>query len=113
MDPFDIQIDQRTDAVVARLSGSASNAQADRLRTTLAELAEEDETRVVVDMQELSFIASMSLAELLQLHLKLKQSGRRLRLSGATDPIADVFKKTRLVELFPLYPSIDEAITAG
>lgn len=112
MNTLEIQIDQRPDAAVAHLRGNASNTEAEHLRAALLELGAASYDHVVIDLDELEFIASMALAELIEFHQNIHKSGGRLRLCGAHDAIADLFKKTRLVEVFPLFETIDEAIEA-
>lgn len=110
MDPFTIEIDQRDETLVARLAGDASNVHADQIRTALAKLAEEQANQVVVDLRELTFIASMSLAELIELSHKLNDKGTTLRLCGATADIEGVFRTTHLNRFFPMFPSVEDAI---
>ena len=113
MNTLDIQIEERPDIAVARLRGNASNTEADKLRNALLTLGNERFERVVIDLNDLHFIASMALAELIEFHQVLNKSGNRLHLCGAHDSIADLFRKTRLAEVFPLFDDVDAAIEAA
>ena len=112
MQPFTLEFESRPDAVVAHLNGDASTAHADDIHAALSQLAAETGPGVVIDLKHLDFIASIALAELIELYHRLRQSGRPLRLCGAQPQIAEVFEKTRLVEMFPMYDTLDAAIKA-
>ncbi len=110
MNTLEIQIDERPNAAVAHLRGNASNTEAETLRAALLELGGARYDRVVIDLDAVQFIASMALAELIEFHKVMHKAGGRLRLCGVHDSVADLFKKTRLIEVFPLYDSVDAAL---
>lgn len=112
METFSIELESRPDTYIAHLAGDASNAQSEKIHDALGKLADGSGRCVVIDLQELQFIASTTLAELIQLSQQLRESGSPLRICGAQAQIADVFEKTRLVDVFPMYDNIDAAMTA-
>jgi len=57
------------------------------------------------------FINSLGLGALLEFRKDLRQRDVELRLAGANDMIADIFRKTRLVELFPMFETAERAVT--
>jgi anti-anti-sigma factor len=109
---FDLQIDQRDDGVIAALSGEAHNGCIDSLKRGLAGILAERRSPVVIDLSECHFIASMSIAELIDFRRQLQAYGGRLHLAGANPQIENLFEKTHLSELFPMYRSADEALSA-
>ena len=111
-EPLQIQLDQHTDppAAVAHLSGDASNAHAEPLRQALTQLKQDTAPLVIIDLTQLNFIASVAIAQLIELHLDLQQAGRQLRIAGANRQITGLFKTTQLVKVFPLFNNIADAM---
>ncbi len=109
-DSLHIEVETRPQAVVARLGGSAANEQAAALHDALAGLLDRRADPIVLDLRELEYIASMALAELIQFRRDLQTYGGRLRLAGARENIAEVFRQTRLMEIFPMFDDPDAAM---
>ena len=110
MQPLDIQISQQKGAVVARLRGDASNIFTHQVFNALHPVIVRKASRVVLDLTELLFIASTALGELIRFREEVRDYGGSLRLAGANPRVVDVLQKTRLVELFPLYPDAQAAL---
>ncbi len=66
--------------------------------------------KVLVDMSDVQFVASLALRMLLTQLKEAKQIGGDLRLSGLQPQIAEVFRKSRFDTLFTIYPDHDTAI---
>lgn len=107
---FDVKTDQRARGVVACLSGEATNEHADDLRQAFVPILKARALCVVLDLSDLAFIASLALAELIDLRRNLQTYGGQLRLAGARPDIERLFRTTRLSELFPMYPTADAAL---
>ena len=110
--PFEVEIRDCPQGTIATLRGEASNERAENIRQALHALLEKRTQRVVIDLCELSFIASMTLAELISFRRELQSYGGRLRLAGAPDSIASVFKTTHLADLFPMFETSQAALDA-
>ena len=68
--------------------------------------------KVLADMSNVSFVASLALRMLL-LNLKAAQVfGGDLRLCGLQPQVADIFRKSRFDTLFKIYPDLDTALAA-
>jgi anti-anti-sigma factor len=111
MSLFSIQIDEQPGGMIAHLQGEATNAEADRLRDGLKAILKQRCLRVVLDLSELQFVASLSLGELIRFRRDLQTYGGELRLASARPNVEEVFRKTRLVELFPMYADPCQALT--
>jgi len=108
--PFEVNIAEDPRGTVATISGEVHNDRALKVREALADLLEQRADRVVIDLRELRFIASMALAELIHFRREIQSYGGRLRLAGAPDAIVNLFQTTHLADLFPMYPTPDEAL---
>jgi anti-sigma B factor antagonist len=111
-DAFQIQVEPRPEGVIARLEGSVANAEVDSLHQMLVDLLSQRADHVVLDLRRLEYIASMALAELIQFRRDMQAYGGRLRLAGAQDNIAEVFRQTRLNDIFPMFNDPEAAIAA-
>jgi anti-anti-sigma factor len=58
---------------------------------------------VVVDMTQVTFVASHGIRLLLQANRKLREAGRSLRIAGLSPRIRRVFETTGLFEAIPEY----------
>ncbi|MDR9416188.1 MAG: STAS domain-containing protein [Gracilimonas sp.] len=57
---------------------------------------------LILDLGELEYISSMGLGVLLKTHHRLNDNGHELRLKNLSSHIKDVFKFTRLDQVFEL-----------
>lgn len=111
MDQFHVRIEDKSDAVIVRLRGDATIADTESMRKALDPLIARKPGTVVLDLSELAFINSLGLGVLLEFRQKLHSQSTKIRLAGAKPQVADVFRKTRLVELFPMYADAEQALT--
>jgi anti-sigma B factor antagonist len=111
MRSFQLTVETRDKAVIAHLSGEAGNDEGESLRHAFAELAATRPDRVVIDMRGLSYIATVGLGELISFREQLATGGGRLQLAGAEPRIAELFRQTRLREVFPMYPDAEAALS--
>jgi anti-sigma B factor antagonist len=68
--------------------------------------------KTLVDMSNVSFIASLALRMLLTNLKAIKPLGGDLRLCGLQPQIAEVFRKSRFDTLFKFYTSRDAALAS-
>ncbi|CAN5253995.1 hypothetical protein BH23BAC3_BH23BAC3_12620 [soil metagenome] len=65
------------------------------------ELVHQKET-VTIDMEALDYISSMGLSVLVNTYKRLNESGHTLRLKNVNKHVRDVFKYTRLDQIFEM-----------
>ena len=109
MHRFSLNVMPRDAGVIVQVCGDASVNEADHLRNGLQPILRRNPQRIVLDLTALEFINSLGLGVLLEFRKDAQEHGVDLRLAGASDRIADLLQKTRLVELFPLYASAETA----
>lgn len=68
----------------------------------VAELEKCQEDRLILDFSTVDFMASSALGKLVQLHKKTKEFRVKLKLSGITPEIFEVFKITKLNKVFDI-----------
>jgi anti-anti-sigma factor len=110
MNAFRVHVEQRPGWTVAHLQGNASCTGVGPMREALADLLSDRHPAVVLDLSELTFINSLALGVLVEFRRDVQAYGGQLRLAGASAQIAEVFRKTRLVELFPMFDTAEHAV---
>ena len=80
--------------------GSLDTAAAIEVEQTLKPITEGDGKDIVIECQELEYIASSGLRILLDLLKKNKAKGHRVTLRNVNDDIKNVFKITGFINLF-------------
>jgi anti-anti-sigma factor len=70
-------------------------------------------TSLVIDLGDLSYVSSMGLRSFVAIGQKLKVKGGELRICRLTGFVRQVFEITRLNQIFPMYESVESAVTGG
>lgn len=93
---FESDVEVFGDGVVLRLRGAAGlPAQAELERMATRVLSGRPH-RVVVDVRDLTFIASFALGQLVSIARRVQSDGGETTIGGATASVADVFERSRL-----------------
>jgi anti-sigma B factor antagonist len=64
--------------------------------------------RIVLDLEEVEFVDSSGMGAIVS-GLKLLASSSNLVISGASTPVRELFKVTRMDQVFRMFPTIAEA----
>jgi len=107
-----IEVQQLGDRAIVRLFGSADALEADGIRKWLEKLAAQDAAVIVLDLGGLDFVGSAGLAAIISGHLETRQHDGRIRLVAPQPCVRDVLERTRLTRLFPIYASVERALSA-
>jgi len=91
--------------VVARLDASAAVAFRERLTQRVAE----GSSRIVINLEAVTFIDSSGLGAMVSVLKALGRDGK-MRLCGVQSSVATLFKLTRMDTVFGVAPSEEEAI---
>jgi anti-anti-sigma factor len=115
MSPFEVNIEERENFVIMKLSGSSTavNKQADEvlnLRDTFKQLAKEDKFRIIVDLKDVEYIASDTIGALLSGNSIVKKLDGKLALCNPSDYVNKIFAIVRLSEVLSIFKTLDEAI---
>jgi anti-sigma B factor antagonist len=94
------------------VSGRVDSLNAETLKNYLQDLGQR-EARVLVDCSALEYIGSAGLGALLILLKLIRKQEGTLRLSGLSPRIAEVFTIAGFDKLFPIFPDLDSALSAG
>lgn len=110
--PLKLHVASMGSARVLTISGSASMAEADKIRKKLVELADQDTPIIALDLSSMDFIGSAGLGALIVGHLHASRRHGQIRLVKPTSQVLGVLETTNLVRIFPIYATVDEAVNA-
>jgi anti-anti-sigma factor len=104
-----IEVEQKPQAVVARLVGEAGIDEADELDRSLRLLSAAKPALVVLDLSGMSYIASMGIGALVKFRNEISHGGGRVVLAALRPLVLDTFKHAGLLRVFQAYPTVDDA----
>jgi anti-anti-sigma factor len=108
--PLAVTINELPQGVVLRLEGSASFNNLDQLQFALIRLVARRMPLAVLDLSELTFIASLAMGVLVTFRRDLGRWGGRVRIAGARPEIYEALQVAGLTDVFEFYPTVEEAI---
>jgi anti-sigma B factor antagonist len=79
------------------------------LRDTIRKLISENQ-RIVLNLGGVNYIDSGGLGTLVSLYTTARTSGGSIKLANLTQRVGDLLQVTKLVTVFEVYPSEEEAI---
>jgi anti-sigma B factor antagonist len=97
------------DITLVQLSGRLDARTSPLVRSTLQNLLENEQLKIVIDLQEVPFIDSSGLAALVSGLRMARAKGGNIALSGAQSQAQIVFRLTMLDRVFPIHPTFEEA----
>ncbi|HET9091441.1 MAG TPA: STAS domain-containing protein [Acidimicrobiales bacterium] len=109
---FSAYWDQEERASILRIRGDLDLSASSALRALLLDEVGLDGPPIVLDLGEVPFIDSTCLGVLIGALREVGESRGALRLAAAQPRVRRAFEIAALDDLFPLYPSVDEALAA-
>jgi anti-anti-sigma factor len=109
-DELEIQIDVQPDGTIVRLKGSAAINAGKDLEITLTRLCAARPNLVVVDLSELSMMASLVMGQLVALQRSLARGGGKMRLTGVSPKVMGSLEHARLEKIFEFFPTVADAL---
>jgi anti-sigma B factor antagonist len=110
---LEINVSARAGRTVVAVAGEIDAYTAPALKAALDDAIPAKGTRVVVDLSEVSFVDSTGLGALVGgLNLARSHDGTMV-LVVTVDRVRRIFELSSLTQLFPLHPSLDDALADG
>ena len=79
---------------------------------SLAEIVDEQPSRLIVNLREVSYIDSSGLAALITAAKNVEDYGGRLMLTGVQENVRTILENAHLIEFFSVFPHVDAALAA-
>ena len=109
---MNIQDARRDDRLVVTPVGRVDSATAPLLDRHLAAVIGRGDVRLVVDLAGIEYISSMGLSAFLSAAKKTKAAKGSIALCGLNSRIRLVFEMSGFLRLFPVFPTVEEALRA-
>lgn len=109
---FDIVESRRGDHVVLTVTGELDPISSPGLRERIVGLLAEGESKIVVDLEGVSFLDSSGLNALVAARNSGPTDDTKLALVCTKPGMLKVFSITQLDAVFPIHASVDAALTA-
>jgi anti-sigma B factor antagonist len=107
-----VKSEQIDDVLVIELPARLDAVGVAALEGQLNEAVTAHKGKVLADMSEVTFAASLALRMLLTALRIAQPLGGDLRLAGLQPQIAEIFRKSRFDTLFKIYPDRESALAA-
>ena len=95
---------------IIRIIGDVDTVTAPELDLTLSSLRAERAETLLIDMQSVTYISSMGLRVFLSHLKKMRGSGGRTILCGASHLVTDIFRMSGFTSFFEMFESLDAAM---
>jgi len=101
---------KQEDVTICHINGDIDINSSPDIKKTFDELTKSEEKKIVVNLEEVSYIDSSGLATLVEVLKKTKSYGGGLKLSNLADKVKGLFEITKLEKLFQIYDTTEQAI---
>ncbi len=109
---FEIQVQERGDAIRVTILGELDLATAPELERTLGEIEASTAATIILDLDQVEFLDSTGLGVLVGGLKRVRAHEGSLRLVCTQERILKIFRITGLTKVFPIHSTVDEALTA-
>lgn len=110
---FSAYWEQDEGASILRIRGDLDLSASAALRACLLDEVGLDGPPIVLDMSGVPFVDSTCLGVLISVMRQAQDSHRPLRLAAAQTRVRRAFEIAALDDIFPLFPTVDEATSDG
>lgn len=106
-----LKISEKDGFTIVSLKGQfIGGDETDQLRSTLTELSESENPKVILDMDSVSYLNSTALSVLISAQRNVAKRGGKIALCKIGKTIENVFVQTKLILVFSIFPTVEEAL---
>lgn len=106
-----LKISEKDGFTIVSLKGQfIGGEETDQLRSTLTELSEGEDPKVILDMDSVSYLNSTALSVLISAQRNVAKRGGKIGLCKIGKTIENVFVQTKLILVFSIFPTVEEAL---
>ena len=110
---MEIQQREQNGIVILELSGKIiGGPDATLFNDKLHDLIESGKNKVIADLSQVDWMNSSGLGILISALTTIRNSGGDLKIANAPEKIKNLLTITKLVNVFPIYDTIEEAIAS-
>lgn len=108
-----IDVSSEGDMTILAIAGHIAEMDAERLARVLDEVFEQESYRLIFDLSNVSYMTSSGLGQLMRSYRVTGENGGFIRIVDPQPLVADIFRVTKLTNVFEIYPDLDTALRAG
>ncbi len=109
---MDIEVSQQTGVTLVVPRGDIDLSTADQVKRTLTQLIDGGQTKLVLDLADVSYIDSSGLGALVATMKQARAAGGNLRLCGLQDDVRSILEMTRLIKVIAVHSDRQEAVAS-
>ena len=87
-----------------------SPTETNKLNEKINQLVDNDASQIVLDLKQVSWLASLGIGAIMRNLLKIRKTGGDLRLTGLSEKVKSLFSITKLIGVIQIYDSVNEAV---
>lgn len=110
--PLRVEVTERGTQRVIAIVGEAGVWSSLPLQGVLRAVAAQCPSGVVIDLSECTMLSSVAIASIIELSRSMRPRAGTIRMAAARPAVAEILDTLRLGQLFPLHPTVDEALAA-
>jgi len=110
IDPMQITVEERSEAIVVRIVGDAGLQSIDALQSHLNRLIAKRPPVVVFDLSELRFVSSLAMGAFVEFNRGMVRNGCDVRLAALQPLVFKVFQHAMLDTILEMRASVESAL---
>ena len=103
--------EQRGRIAIIEVRGSlVGDSETDEFRSAVLDFIEQGNKCLVVNMQKVNYMNSSGIGSVISAYTSYTKAGGEVKLAGLTSNVLNLLAVTKLIDVFDVYDSVDEAI---
>lgn len=107
---MNIREEKNNDITICALEGEVNINTSPELRKKFMSIIEANEKKILIDLTNVSYLDSSGLATFIEILQRLKKINGRLRFCNINERVRNILEVTKLVNLFEIFESREEAL---
>ncbi|MBC7253105.1 MAG: STAS domain-containing protein [Actinobacteria bacterium] len=97
---------------LVRLDGVVDSTNVEEFFALINSIFKQGVKRVVLDMENTSYLSSGGLSVIVDAHKKAEKEGGKLVIARASEMVADLFRVVQVERIIPFFDNLQEALEA-
>jgi anti-sigma B factor antagonist len=101
-----------TIAIIEVRGSLVGDGDTDLLREAVSDFIEQGNKCLVINLQKVTYINSSGIGSIIAAHTSYVKNGGEVKLSGISNTVQSLLVVTKLIDVFDVYDTVDEAINS-
>ncbi len=107
-----VKVEEQIGGIVLQLKGQfIGGDETDELRNVLKTITEQNKSKLIINMEKVTYLNSTALGVLISTHATMVKKGGKIILCNLAKSIENIFVITKLTLVFDIADNLDSAIT--